>query len=141
MRLGRGLALVALALGAGCAAAGRVEQRSAETLGTLPDDLPLPPRFHLDPERGESVLGPGARRCTIFLAGPFDALRTEAFFRDHLRLARWTREEESGGGLVFRKGEERVVVRLTADAGGGCRVRVDMVAVETDGDAHGRDGK
>ena len=127
MRNGRelGIALVVLLLG--CQGTASREGRPPESLGALPEDLPLPPRFTLDDGAEASSLGTrsGVRTCTLNLKGPFSAEAVRAFFADHLRLARWKPGAGSGGRMEFRKGGERVVVEIT-EAGSGCRVRVAL---------------
>ncbi|MHC4777505.1 MAG: hypothetical protein ACYTFG_02885, partial [Planctomycetota bacterium] len=101
-----------------------------ETLGALPVDLPLPPRFTLDPGRGESSLGGEieTRRCVLHLKGPLSAEEVSDFFRDHLRLARWkpVTGTTQPGVMEFRKGSEKVVVKIEGGDDGGCRVTVSL---------------
>jgi hypothetical protein len=133
MRFGRDLWFAFAVLLLGCQGSASRESRPPESLGAVPEDLPLPPRFTLDGEAGESSIGArsGMRTCTLFLKGPFPAGEVREFFRDHLRLARWKPVEPAPvpGSLVFRKGKERVEVEITG-GGSSCRVRVVLNPLE-----------
>ncbi|GEM_PF-2684475 len=117
MKFGRGVWLAAVLLLLGCRVSSSREGRSPESLGSIPDDVPLPAKFVLDPGQGESRLEEkgGVRTMVLHLRGPFSAGEVVAFFRDHFRLARWKPDPDASaneGGLVFRKGGETVEVRV-----------------------------
>ena len=121
----------------GCQAAGSTEKRPPESLGILPDDLPLPPGFFLEEGGEESVLGPGERNLKLVLAGPLSGEEVFHFFLDHLRLARWKPARSPKPGdreLVFGKGGDEARVRIEDTAGKGCRVIVRVRSGETAGD-------
>jgi hypothetical protein len=102
-----------------------------ESLGELPADLPLPPRFALDEARQASVIGPSPRNLTLYLMGPLSAEEVRHFFLDHLRLARWKPVESEGNGkgtLRFRKGKEEVEVTIASTGKRTCRVHIVLNA-------------
>ena len=123
--------MIAAVLLVGCVGAGSRKTAPPETLGVLPDDLPLPPKFHLDPDAGESRLGEGGRSLDLYLKGSLSTSEILSFFIDHFRLARWKVAPSSvprEGRLEFVKGDETASVFIETVEGGGCRIRVRLGA-------------
>jgi len=125
-----------------CCSCTSPEPRVPESLGSIPDDLPLPPGMLLDPGE-ESWLRAGSsdRTARICLTGAAGRRDVAAFFQVHFRLARWKPEassEEGFGLLFFRKGDERARIVLEDREGGGTRVRVHLNPEER---MEGRDGR
>jgi hypothetical protein len=140
-RVGGRVVLAAVLL-AGCCAEPAAEPRWPSSLGSVPDDVPLPPGMPLDPD-GDSWIrsGPEGRKARICLAGSYDRRDLAAFFGTHARLARWKPEaggSRGGASLVFRKGGESLRILLEDRAGGGAKVRA---LLNLDEDMEGRDAR
>jgi hypothetical protein len=125
-----------------CCSCVSTEPRAPESLGTIPDDLPLPPGMFLDPG-GESWLRADSpvRSARICLEGAAGRRDVASFLYVHFRLARWKPEaspKEEPGLLLFRKGDERARIVLEEREGGGTRVRVQLNPEER---MEGRDGR
>jgi hypothetical protein len=118
MRIELAVALGAALLGFGCRSLEPEPALPPETLGALPDDLPLPPGFRLDPASGDSWLDLANRRADIHLAGRARPAEVIRFFENHFRLARWkVSAQATEGESVFCKGEDVARVTVHEDDG------------------------